>query len=173
MKFQPLEVQPMKSIARREPEPEQDLDLPQTISPNSTAVLVLMLGLSGLILLSSALFSFSAIASVGAWAQPQWAWLEWVVPFFIEFFIMYFSVDYIYRVYNRFPGAVNSLWWMIGFSAIAVLGNAAHTVSEWGISAFSGAFEPWVGVIFSGLAPLGIVLITKKVSSLVFERRDS
>ncbi len=131
------------------------------------------------IFITSGLFSYAALAAAAEWMRPEWPWLTYVVPGFVELFIIFFGIEGIINqaraVYAR-SGAEKayysrqsktSTWWMVLFASVAVAGNAAHTIAEW----LATGEIPWfgfVGIVMSALAPLSVVLITKRLSRLVF-----
>lgn len=132
-----------------------------------------------LIFLTSGLFSYAAIAAAAEWMRPEWPWLTLLVPGFVELFIIFFGIEGIINqakaVYAR--TATERLYyekqyktstnWMIVFAAVAVLGNVAHTLERW----LETGEIPWygfVGIVMAGLAPLSVVLITKRMSRLLF-----
>lgn len=132
------------------------------LDPRNKATFWVALVFAAVILLSAGLFSYAAVAGAAEWMRPEWAWLVWVVPGFLEFIIVFEGLDYL------ITRKVSALWWMGAASIIAVLANTAHTVSEWGVDAFSSGFEPWIGTIMSAAAPLAVILITKRVSLIAF-----
>lgn len=132
-----------------------------------------------IIFLTSGLFSYAAIAAAADWMRPEWAWLTLLVPGFVELFLIFFGIEgiinqakavyaktaaeraYYQRVYR------SSTRWMVVFATVAVIGNAAHTLFRW----LGDGEIPWygfVGIAMSALAPLSVVLITKRLSRLVF-----
>jgi len=136
------------------------------IDPLRKGVLWIALIIAGVILATSAVFSFATIAATAEWMMPAWAWLVWVVPGFIELFIIYFGIDAVISQANgRAKDSRSALLWMLVFSGVAVLGNVAHTISGWGDLS---DWRSWVGVMFSALAPLGVVLVVKRTARLVF-----
>lgn len=150
---------------------EQAAKRAEPIDPQRRIVLGIYLAISVIILSTSGLFSFATIASVAVWMKPSWPWLVWCVPGFVELFIIAFGID---AILNEARGKLKetrqALTWMLVFSGVAVIGNAAHTISGWGGSLTD--WRSWVGTAFSALAPLSVVLITKRVSKLVFAQED-
>lgn len=156
---------------QREAQAAAEAKRAKPIDPQRRIVVAMALGMAGLILTSSALFSFATIAAAAAWMIPAWDWLVWVVPFFVEAFIIYFGLDAIVNQARGNKREANwALVWMLVFSGVAVVGNAAHTIDGW--SGDLGNWRAWVGVAFSALAPLSVVLITKRVSGLVFLKEE-
>jgi FtsH-binding integral membrane protein len=141
----------------------------QPIDPHHRIVLVTYLIIAIVIFITSGLFSFATIAATAQWMKPEWPWLVWVVPGFVELFIIAFGID---AILNQARGDIRdarwALTWMLVFSGVAVIGNAAHTIDGWGGSLAD--WRAWVGTGFSALAPLSVVLITKRVSKLVFAK---
>jgi hypothetical protein len=149
------------------------------IDPLRRGVFYTALGIGIVIFITSGLFSYAAIAAAASWMRPEWAWLVLLVPGFVELFMVYFGIDgVVYQAravyartqperdyYRKQAGA--ALVWMFVFAGVAVLGNGAHTTFRW----LESGEIPWygfVGIVMSALAPLSVVLITKRVSRLVF-----
>ena len=129
--------------------------------------------MAGIIFVTSALFSFATVAAAAEWMRPPWPALVWVVPGFVEAFIIWFGFDAIIsQARGRAKDARSALVWMFVFASVGVIANAAHTVAEWG-SDFSSTWTAWIGTGMSALAPLSVVLITKRVSRLVFLNPDA
>lgn len=132
------------------------------LDPRNKVTFWLALMVAAVILLTAGLFSYANVAASSEWVKPQWPWLIWVVPGFIELIIVFAGLDYLI---TRQAGA---LWTMVAASAVAVIANGAHTVAAWGLFAFSSGFEPWVGTMISAAAPAAVILITKRVSKIAF-----
>jgi hypothetical protein len=138
------------------------------------------LALGGVVLMTAALFSFPAVADgVGRWMSPPLPWLSAVVPGFLETFIVFFGVDALYNKSRasdttiteearkrRAQSANVALWWMLGLSGVAVVALAAHAVDAW--EGHLDQWQAWVGIAFAGLAPLGVVLVTKRIMNMFF-----
>lgn len=140
----------------------------QPFDPLTRVWLGVTLTIGVIIFITSALFSFATVADVAAnWMLPPWWWLAWVVPGFIEAFIVFFGLDAIInQARGRKKDAAAALVWMFVFSTIAVAANAAHTIDGWGGDLSD--WRSWIGTAMSALAPLSVVLITKRISKLVF-----
>lgn len=150
---------------------EQRAKRAEPMDPLRAGVLFVALGIAIVILATSGVFSFATIVATAAWMMPAWDWLVWIVPGFVELFIVFFGVDAIVSQARGKKRDSNwALFWMLVFSGVAVLGNAAHTIAEWGDLS---DWRAWIGTLFSALAPLGVVLITKRVSRLVFADPDN
>lgn len=152
---------------------EQEGKRAQPFDPLTRVWLGVALTIAVIIFATSALFSFATVADVAEkWMYPAWAWLSWVVPGFLEAFIIWFGLDAIMnQARGRKRDARAALVWMMVFASVAVAANAAHTIDGWGGDlSFWGS---WIGTAMSALAPLSVVLITKRVSKLVFADPES
>jgi len=135
-----------------------------------------------IIFLTSALFSFPAVAATAELMLPVWFWLALVVPGFVEAFIIYFGIETVIwqaRAANtvRYSPAQQdvaqsmsngALSWMLVFTGVAVIANGAHTFMGYEALGQLGTWQAWLGIGLAALAPLSVVLITKRVSRLVF-----
>ena len=136
------------------------------IMSDTTPVLRTLLILSAIALLTSFVFSYFALVEVAVWMRPPQTWLVFLVPGFIELMIVLSAIDYMVDQSRGKKGRV-PFGAMIGFSIIAVIGNAAHTFYEWIIE----GPVPWEGYIGIGLAaivPLVVVYISKRLTQVVF-----
>jgi hypothetical protein len=157
---------------KREAEEKAAARRAKPVDPRTKGVFATALTMAAAILLSAGLFSFASIAAAAEWMQPEWPWLVWVVPFFLEFFIVFFGIDAVISQANGDKKGANwALAWMFVFSGVAVIGNAAHTIDGWGEAALTD-WRAWVGTGLAALAPLSVVLIVKRTSRLVFVRSE-
>lgn len=154
----------------------------QEIDPLRRAPFIFALVVAILIFATSALFSFPAVAATAELMLPVWPWLVFVVPGFIEAFIIFFGVDTVIwqgraaKSGKYTPGqqaqaqkmSSSALVWMLVFTGVSVISNAAHTFMGYEILGGLGTWQAWLGIAFASLAPLSVVLITKRVSRLVF-----
>lgn len=152
------------------------------IDPQNKKVIVFALVLACLIFATSALFSFPTIAATAVLMLPVWPFLVWVVPGFVEVFIVFFGVEVIMwqaratndRKYS--PGqrakaqkmSDSAIGWQLVFAMIAVIANAAHTYMGHEAAGALGTWQAWLGISLASLAPLSVVLITKRASRLIF-----
>jgi len=134
----------------------------QKLDPRNKGTFRLSIIVGLLIILTAGVFSFATVADSANWMKPSWEWLIYVVPGFIELIIVFSYIDYMITRQN------NALLAMVIASVLAVVANAAHTISEWGLDAFSSGFEPWVGTLMSAAAPLAVLWISKRGTSIAF-----
>lgn len=134
------------------------------IQPDTKLTLAVTLTIAAVVLLTSFTISYSTMTAVAGWMKLPVPGLAWIVPGFIELLTIFAALDYVLSR-SRGKSGRGAFWTMLGFSAIAVLGNAAHSFQAWGSEM---PWNGWVGVVLSGLAPLVVLLVTKRVSSLVF-----
>ena len=136
------------------------------IMSDTGPVLWTLLILSAIALLTSFVFSYFALVEVAVWMKPPQAWLTLLVPGFIELMIVLSAIDYMVDT-SRGKSGRAPFWAMIGFSAIAVVGNAAHTFYEW-IILGPVPWEGWIGVGLASVVPLVVVYISKRLTQVVF-----
>ena len=165
-----------------EPKAEQDPKQFQEIDPQRRVAFIVALVLACLIFATSALFSFPTIAATAALMLPVWGFLVWVVPGFVEAFIVYFGIETIIwqaRAANEKKYSAgqranaqkmsdSSLWWQVAFTMVAVIANGAHTFMGYETTNALGTWQAWLGIGLASLAPLSVVLITKRASRLIF-----
>jgi len=146
---------------------EQEAKRATRIMADTGPVLMTLLILSGIALLTSFVFSYFALVEVAVWMRPPQEWLVLLVPGFIETVIVLSALDYVVAR-SRGESGRTPFWMMIAMSAVAVVGNAAHTLYEW-IAEFEVVpWEGWLGVILSAIVPLIVVYISKRITSTVF-----
>jgi uncharacterized membrane protein SirB2 len=145
---------------------EQESKRATRIMADTGPVLWTLLILSSIALLTSFVFSYFALVEVAVWMRPPQEWLTWLVPFFVELVIVLSTLDYVVSKSRGETGRV-PFGAMIFFSAIAVVGNAAHTFYEWALEG-SVPWEGWLGVALAGIVPLVVVYISKRITSTVF-----
>jgi hypothetical protein len=152
------------------------------IDPQRLSAFIVALCLGILIFITSAVFSFPAVAHAAENMRPVWSWLNWVVPGFVEAFVIFFGIDTVIwqaraanpryvaeQVEAAQKGSNSALRWMLVFAGIGVLANAFSTFQSWGgtLQVFAD-YRADFGLLMAALAPLAVVLITKRVSRLVF-----
>lgn len=163
---EPKEETPAQRRKREEAEAQAKRVRP--VDPQRRMPLGVALAVAIVIFVTAALFSFDKVATAATWMKPEWPWLAWVVPGFVEAFIVYFGIDsIIQQARGNRPKSRSALGWMTLFASIAVVANAATTALAWGPGSFDDP-RAWIGTAMSALAPLSVVLITKRVSALVF-----
>lgn len=132
--------------------------------PDTVASVVVLLSIGVLVLATSFTISYATMVSVAEWMKLPWEGLNWIVPGAVELLIIFSSLDYLVTR-SRGGRGRTPFWTMIGFSAIAVLANAAHAISAWGEEI---PWEGYVGIVLAAAAPFVVILITKRLSALVF-----
>lgn len=145
---------------------EQEAKRATRIMADTGPVLMTLLILSGIALLTSFVFSYFALVEVAVWMRPPQEWLTLLVPGFIELVIVLSALDYVVAR-SRGESGRTPFWMMIAMSAIAVVGNAAHTFYEWSVEG-PVPWEGWLGVVLSAIVPLIVVYISKRITSTVF-----
>lgn len=134
------------------------------IDPDTRGVQWTVVGLVGLLGLTSFLVSFRALHDVAAWAGIG-PGLQWAVPVFIDGAILTYALAVL--VHRSRGEAVWPSWTSLGvFTAMSVAANAAHAVAApqelW--------WQTWVGAALAALAPLGVFAATEQMARLVVLR---
>lgn len=135
--------------------------------PDTTVTQILSLSIAAIVIVTAFTVSYATMVAVAEWMKlpASVGWLVYVVPGFIELLVVFSTLDYIVER-SRGKSGRGPLAATIGLSAVAVLGNAAHTIGAWGSS--FGTWQSYMGVALSALAPLVVVYIAKRLSTLVF-----
>jgi uncharacterized membrane protein SirB2 len=146
---------------------EQESKRATRIMADTGPVLWTLLVLSAIALLTSFVFSYFALVEVAVWMRPPQEWLTLLVPGFIELVIVLSALDFVIAR-SRGETGRTPFWMMIAMSAVAVVGNAAHTFYEWLNEFDTVPWEGWLGVALSAIVPLIVVYISKRITSTVF-----
>ena len=146
---------------------EQEAKRATRIMADTGPVLLTLLILSGVALLTSFVFSYFALVEVAEWMKPPQPGLVWLVPGFIEIVIVLSALDFVVAR-SRGESGRTPFWMMVAMSAVAVIGNAAHTFFEWLAVAPVVPWQGWLGVALSAIVPLVVVYISKRITSTVF-----
>jgi predicted membrane protein len=142
---------------------------PLPIDTRITLSIALIIGT--IVIATAFTISYATMVSVASWMKLPWEPLIYAVPGFIELLVILSTLDYIVTR-SRGKSARAPLWATVALSAIAVLGNAAHTVQQWGSEFGPAHWESFIGVALSALAPLVVVYVAKRITALVFEHPD-
>lgn len=134
------------------------------IDPDTRGVQWTVVGLVGLLGLTSFLVSFRALHDVAAWAGIG-PGLQWAVPVFIDGAILTYALAVL--VHRSRGEAVWPSWVSLAvFTAMSVAANAAHAVAapqeQW--------WQTLVGAALAALAPLGVFAATEQMARLVVLR---
>lgn len=161
-----LEIRAAESRRARQLEVESKRATP--VQPDTKTSVAVLLTLAGISLGTAFSISYATMVAVAEWMKLPWAGLQWIVPGAIEVLILFSSYDYIVSESRKYGSGRMPFWTMIGFSALAVLANGAHTISQWG-SDFGGQnWQGWIGTALSASAPFVVVYVAKRLSVLVF-----
>lgn len=134
------------------------------IDPDTRGVQWTVVGLVGLLGLTSFAVSFRALHDVAAWAGIG-PGLQWAVPVFIDGAILTYALAVL--VHRSRGESVWPSWISLAvFTAMSVAANAAHAVAApqevW--------WQTWVGAALAALAPLGVFAATEQMARLVVLR---
>lgn len=134
------------------------------IDPDTRGVQWTVVGLVGLLGLTSFAVSFRALHDVAAWAGIG-PGLQWAVPVFIDGAILTYALAVL--VHRSRGESVWPSWTSLAvFTAMSVAANAAHAVAApqemW--------WQTWVGAALAALAPLGVFAATEQMARLVVLR---
>jgi hypothetical protein len=134
------------------------------IDPDTRGVQWTVVGLVGLLGLTSFAVSFRALHDVAAWAGIG-PGLQWAVPVFIDGAILTYALAVL--VHRSRGESVWPSWVSLAvFTAMSVAANAAHAVAapqeQW--------WQTLVGASLAALAPLGVFAATEQMARLVVLR---
>ena len=134
------------------------------IDPDTRGVQWTVVGLVGLLGLTSFAVSFRALHDVAAWAGIG-PGLQWAVPVFIDGAILTYALAVL--VHRSRGESVWPSWVSLAvFTAMSVAANGAHAVAApqelW--------WQTWVGAALAALAPLGVFAATEQMARLVVLR---
>lgn len=155
-----------RAAAREAKYEEQESKRATRIMPDTNHSLWVALAMAGVGLVTSFVVSYSTLVAVAGWMRLEWDVLNWVVPGFIEVMILFSTIDYII-VRSRGASGRVPFWAMVGFSAIAVVGNFAHSLASW-LESGEVPWYGWIGILLSAVTPLVVVYLSKRASALVF-----
>lgn len=146
------------------PTPELEAAGTSRIDPDTRGVQWTVVGLVGLLGLTSFVVSFRALHDVAAWAGIG-PGLQWAVPVFIDGAILTYALAVL--VHRSRGESVWPSWTSLAvFTAMSVAANAAHAVAApqelW--------WQTWVGAALAALAPLGVFAATEQMARLVVLR---
>lgn len=139
------------------------------LQPDTALTQTILLSIAAVVILTAFTVSYATMVSVAGWIKlpEEVSWLAFAVPGFIELLVILSTLDYIVER-SRGKNARGPLWATIALSAVAVLGNAAHTVRSWGEDFGGSNWQSYIGVTLAALAPLVVVYVAKRLSALVF-----
>lgn len=134
------------------------------IDPDTRGVQWTVVGLVGLLGLTSFAVSFRALHDVAAWAGIG-PGLQWAVPVFIDGAILTYALAVL--VHRSRGESVWPSWVSLAvFTAMSVAANAAHALAmpqgQW--------WQTLVGAALAALAPLGVFAATEQMARLVVLR---
>ena len=134
------------------------------IDPDTRGVQWTVVGLVGLLGLTSFAVSFRALHDVAAWAGIG-PGLQWAVPVFIDGAILTYALAVL--VHRSRGESVWPSWTSLAvFTAMSVAANAAHAVA----APTSVWWQAVIGALLAGLAPLGVFAATEQMARLVVLR---
>lgn len=139
------------------------------ISPDRLGVGIFAIALVMVVMCSSMVFSYVAIAEAAVWTGVPLG-IHWIAPVFIDGAIITYSVSltiFEWRMEDRktVRHTRRVLW---GFTLLSVLLNFAHTGSFWRWD-FS-VYEAWFGSLIAVAAPIAALLSAEEVVRLAFRR---
>lgn len=146
------------------PTPKPEVAGTSRIDPDTRGIQWAVVGLVGLLGLTSFAVSFRALHDVAAWAGIG-SGLQWAVPVFIDGAILTYALAVL--VHRSRGESVWPSWTSLAvFTAMSVAANAAHAVAApqelW--------WQTWVGAALAALAPLGVFAATEQMARLVVLR---
>ena len=137
------------------------------LQPDTKGSLAVALSIAVVNLATAGAISYATLVAVAEWMKLPWDGLNWVVPGFVELLIIFSSLDYLISKSRGATGRA-PFWAMVGFTLIAVVANAAHSISEWGTDFTGENWQALIGVGLSAAAPFVVVYIAERLAALVF-----
>lgn len=134
------------------------------IDPDTRWVQWTVVGLVGMLGVTSFIVSFRALYAVAAWAGLGDG-IQWAVPVFIDGAILTYALSVL--VHRGRGESTWPSWVSLGaFTAMSIAANAAHAVSlpqdHW--------WKTLIGALIAALAPLGVFAATEQMARLVVLR---
>ncbi|WP_270263984.1 DUF2637 domain-containing protein [Kocuria marina] len=134
------------------------------IDPDTRWVQWTVVGLVGMLGVTSFIVSFRALYDVAAWAGLGDG-IQWAVPVFIDGAILTYALSVLVHRGRGEPTWPS--WVSLGaFTAMSIAANAAHAVSlpqdHW--------WKTLIGALIAALAPLGVFAATEQMARLVVLR---
>lgn len=142
------------------------------LQPDTKGSLIAILVIAATVLLPAFAISYDTTVAVAEWIKLPWAFLDYVVPGILELLIIFSSYDYLISESRSRGSGRMPFWVMIGFSAVAVVANASHTISAWGSQFGTSHWQSLVGVTLAAAAPFVCVYLAKRLSKLVFAESE-
>lgn len=140
------------------------------ISPDRFGIGVATVVLVAVVMLSSMVFSYVAIAEAAIWTHAPYG-MHWLAPVFIDGAIITYTVGLAVFEARREDRKVivrtRAVLW--GFAVFSVAINFAHAGSGWGWVFTS--FEAWFGYLIAMSAPIAALLSAEAVVQLAFKHR--
>lgn len=134
------------------------------IDPDTRWVQWTVVGLVGMLGVTSFIVSFRALYDVAAWAGLGDG-IQWAVPVFIDGAILTYALSVL--VHRGRGESTWPSWVSLGaFTAMSIAANAAHAVSlpqdHW--------WKTLIGALIAALAPMGVFAATEQMARLVVLR---
>lgn len=145
---------------------EQESKRAKLYMPDIQINVIISLVLATIGLLTSFVVSYSVLVDVSGWMKLPWDFLNYFVPGFVEFLILFSTLDYIISR-SRGKKAWAPFWFMFFVSTIAVVGQGVHAYNGW-LETGSIPWYGWFGVFMGSLVPLVVVYVTKRMTVLIF-----
>ena len=149
----------------------RDAKRAEPFDPLTKVWLVVALVIAAVSLATSFTVSYSMIVATSEWMMLPWPALAYIVPAFVELLTIFAALDFIISK-SRGDSGWAPFWAMWVLSGVAVVGGAAHTISEWGAEFGPQRWESLVGTALAAVAPLVVIYLSKRISALVFVRPD-
>jgi heme/copper-type cytochrome/quinol oxidase subunit 2 len=139
------------------------------INPDRRFVGVLAICLVTIVMGSSMVFSYVAIAEAAQWTGVPGVW--WVAPIFIDGAIITYTVSLMVFEWRMEPRKTirHTVRVLRAFTFMSVALNFAHTASFWAWD-FT-IYEAWFGSLIAVCAPIAALLSAEEGVRLMFKRR--
>lgn len=142
------------------------------INPDRFGVGIATISLVAIVMLSSMVFSYVAIAEAAVWTHAPYG-MHWLAPIFIDGAIITYTVALAVFEARREPRKtlVRTRLVLWGFALLSVAINFAHAASGWEWS--FQIVEAWFGYLIAVSAPIAALLSAEAMVRLTFRRRDA
>jgi len=155
--------------SKREEMEDENSVTPTRINPDSRGVLYTALALVFILMASSFTVSFSGIYDISQFTGIP-TWLQFMPALFIDAAILAYTISF-FVFKARGEGTVRTMAGLLGFAALSVFANIAHTLNYW-----NGSFtdyRAWIGVAITAAAPIAVLLASEEIARLAFIKHDN
>lgn len=144
------------------------VDGPTRINPDSRGMLYVAVGLVFVLMGSSFAVSFSGIYDVSEFTGIP-VWLQFMPALFIDAAILAYTISlFVFKA--RGESTWRTMAGLMGFAALSVLANIAHTLNFW--EGDLADYRAWIGVAITASAPIAVLLASEEIARLAFIKHE-